>query len=87
MLASKVAEAERAEGGDGIEGEALLQWYLEQKEDELQGEEDYNRELVLAKKVLRKMVRVCIPCRPLSLRNKMLTSSRTMCSWRFAARV
>jgi DNA replication licensing factor MCM6 len=66
MLASKVAEAERAEGGDGIEGEALLQWYLEQKEDELQGEEDYNRELVLAKKVLRKMVRVCIPCRPLS---------------------
>jgi DNA replication licensing factor MCM6 len=86
MLASKVAEAERAEGGDGIEGEALLQWYLEQKEDELQGEEDYNREMVLARKVLRKMVRVCIRCQSLSLRGKVLTSSRTMCSWLFVAR-
>jgi DNA replication licensing factor MCM6 len=86
MLASKVAEAERAEGGDGIEGETLLQWYLEQKEDELQGEEDYNKEMVLARKVLRKMVRVCIRCQSLSLRGKVLTSSRTMCSWLFVAR-
>lgn len=45
--------------GDGIAGEALIQWYLEQMEDELQGEEDYHKEQALAKMVLKKMVKVC----------------------------
>ncbi|KAK4125440.1 MCM-domain-containing protein [Parathielavia appendiculata] len=57
MLVQKVVEEERGEGGDGIEGEALLTWYLEQKEEELQSEEDYNHERALAKKVLRKLVK------------------------------
>ncbi|KAK4099309.1 MCM-domain-containing protein [Parathielavia hyrcaniae] len=57
MLVQKVVEEERGEGGDGIEGEALLTWFLEQKEEELQSEEDYNTEKALAKKVLRKLVK------------------------------
>jgi DNA replication licensing factor MCM6 len=57
MFVQRIADDE-AGNGEGIEGEALVQWYLEQKEDELQGEEDYNRELALAKLVLKKMVKV-----------------------------
>ncbi|KAI7786243.1 minichromosome maintenance protein 6 [Diaporthe eres] len=56
MIVQRIADDE-AGSGEGIEGEALIQWYLEQKEDELQGEEDYNREHALAKMVLKKMVK------------------------------
>ncbi|EOO03825.1 putative dna replication licensing factor mcm6 protein [Phaeoacremonium minimum UCRPA7] len=52
----RVADDE-AGSGEGVDGEALTQWYLEQKEDELQGEEDYHHELALAKMVLKKMVK------------------------------
>ncbi|KAI8160231.1 DNA replication licensing factor mcm6 [Colletotrichum sp. SAR 10_70] len=45
------------EGGEGVEGEQLVEWYLEQKEDELQGEEDYHQEKTLANMVLKKMVK------------------------------
>jgi len=61
MVVSHIAEDESTGGGEGIEGEVLIQWYLEQKEDELQGEEDYNNEMALAKKVLKKMVKVSFP--------------------------
>ncbi|KAK4180866.1 putative DNA replication licensing factor mcm6 [Triangularia setosa] len=57
MLVNKVAEEEGSGSGDGTEGEELVQWYLEQKEEELTGEEEYERELALAKKVLKKMVK------------------------------
>ncbi|GAB1316740.1 MCM DNA helicase complex subunit mcm6 [Madurella fahalii] len=57
MLVSRVAEDESSGSGEGINGDALVQWYLEQKEDELQSEEDYNIEMALAKKVLKKMVK------------------------------
>lgn len=57
LLVSKVAEEETSGSGEGIEGEELVQWYLEQKEEELTGEEDYEQELALAKKVLKKMVK------------------------------
>ncbi|KAH7322954.1 MCM2/3/5 family-domain-containing protein [Stachybotrys elegans] len=43
--------------GDGVEGETLVNWYLEQKEDEMDGEEDYHREKGLAAVVLKKMVK------------------------------
>ncbi|CAI4213010.1 unnamed protein product [Parascedosporium putredinis] len=43
--------------GEGVEGDTLIQWYLEQKEDELDGEDAYNRELALARMVLKKMVK------------------------------
>jgi DNA replication licensing factor MCM6 len=58
MLVTHISEEESAGSAEGIEGEALVQWYLEQKEDELQDEDDYNNELALAKKVLKKMVKV-----------------------------
>lgn len=57
MIVQRIADDE-AGSGEGIEGEALIQWYLEQKEDELRGEEDYNQEHALAKMVLKKMVKV-----------------------------
>ncbi|KAL2145659.1 hypothetical protein VTI28DRAFT_6534 [Corynascus sepedonium] len=57
LLVSKVAEDETSGSGEGLEGDALIQWYLEQKEEELQSEEDYNNEMALAKKVLKKMVK------------------------------
>ncbi|KAK3940130.1 MCM2/3/5 family-domain-containing protein [Diplogelasinospora grovesii] len=57
MVVSKIAEDETSGSGEGIEGDALVEWYLEQKEDELQGEEDYNNEMALARKVLKKMVK------------------------------
>lgn len=56
-IVTRVANDE-AGTGEGIDGEALIQWYLEQKEDELQGEEDYHKEHALAKMVLKKMVKV-----------------------------
>lgn len=43
--------------GDGVQGEALLTWYLEQMEAELAGEDDYHAERALAAMVLKKMVR------------------------------
>jgi DNA replication licensing factor MCM6 len=45
--------------GDGVNGETLVNWYLEQKEAEMEGEEDYHREKALAAMVLKKMVKVC----------------------------
>ena len=57
MIVQRIADDE-AGSGEGIEGEALIQWYLEQKEEELQGEEDYRKEHALAKMVLKKMVKV-----------------------------
>lgn len=60
LFVSKVVEEEIFGSGEGIEGEEFVQWYLEQKEEELIGEEDYEQELVLVKKVFKKMVKVCI---------------------------
>lgn len=64
LIVTRVANDE-AGSGEGIEGETLIQWYLEQLEDGLQGEEDYHKEHALAKMVLKKMVKVCSkPPRP-----------------------
>ncbi|KAI1857321.1 uncharacterized protein JN550_013301 [Neoarthrinium moseri] len=57
LFVSRVNENESAGEGEGVEAEDLLQWYLEQKEEELEGEEDYHRELALSKMVLKKMVK------------------------------
>lgn len=45
---------------DGVEQEDLLIWYLEQKEEELTSQEDINAQRSLAKKILRRMVKVSI---------------------------
>jgi DNA replication licensing factor MCM6 len=57
LFVQRVNEDE-AGTGEGVEDETLIQWYLEQKEDEIDGEEDYERELTLAKMVLKKTVQV-----------------------------
>jgi DNA replication licensing factor MCM6 len=44
---------------DGVEEEDLLIWYLEQKESELETQEDLEKERELAKKVLKKVCKVC----------------------------
>jgi DNA replication licensing factor MCM6 len=46
---------------DGVEESELLQWYLEQRENEIETQEDLMLEKTLAKKVLKRMVKVCIP--------------------------
>jgi DNA replication licensing factor MCM6 len=43
---------------DGVEEEELLVWYLEQREQEIETQEDLEAERDLAKKVLRRMVKV-----------------------------
>jgi DNA replication licensing factor MCM6 len=58
LMVSRVNDDESSGSGDGVDGEELVQWYLEQKEDELDSEEDYHHEMSLAKMVLKKMVKV-----------------------------
>lgn len=59
MIVQRISEDESADG-DGVEEADLLTWYLEQKESELNSEEDYTTEKSLAKKVLKRMVKVCL---------------------------
>ncbi|OHE94048.1 MCM2/3/5 family protein [Colletotrichum orchidophilum] len=56
LIVEHVNEAE-AENGEGVEGEALVEWYLEQKESELNSVEEHDSEKALAKKVLKRMVK------------------------------
>jgi DNA replication licensing factor MCM6 len=51
---------DQAATDDGVEEEDLLIWYLEQKEGELETQEDLERERELARKVLRKVCKVCV---------------------------
>lgn len=53
---------------DGVEEEDLLVWYLEQKEDELESQEDMENERLLAQKVLKRMVRVSLRSRTYLIR-------------------
>ena len=46
--------------GEGVEEHDLVVWYLEQKEDELNTEEEVEAERILVGKVLQRMVKVCI---------------------------
>ncbi|TVY25480.1 DNA replication licensing factor [Lachnellula hyalina] len=56
LLVQRVNEDEMSQG-EGVDGEKLVQWYLEQKEDELAGEEDYHAEMALVKKIIKRMVK------------------------------
>ncbi|KAH0536032.1 MCM DNA helicase complex subunit mcm6 [Glutinoglossum americanum] len=55
-LVSRV-NADEITSGSGVEGEDLILWYLEQKEDEIATEEDLERERELVRKVIRRMVK------------------------------
>ncbi|PMD36154.1 MCM-domain-containing protein [Hyaloscypha variabilis F] len=56
LLVQRVNEDELS-SGEGVDGETLVEWYLEQKEDELNGEEDYHAEKTLTKKIIKRMVK------------------------------
>lgn len=58
LLVRKV-NSEETSTGEGVEGEELVVWYLEQKEDEFESQEDVEGERELVGKVLRRMVKVC----------------------------
>jgi len=59
LLVRRVNEDEMTTG-EGVEHEELVIWYLEQKEDELNSQEELEAERELVKKVLKRMVKVCI---------------------------
>ncbi|KAF4584228.1 putative replication licensing factor [Ophiocordyceps camponoti-floridani] len=48
---------DESSSGDGLSQDTLLEWYLEQREDELASEESYHQERALAVLVLKKMVK------------------------------
>ncbi|OAL54356.1 MCM-domain-containing protein [Pyrenochaeta sp. DS3sAY3a] len=56
MFVKRVNE-DQEETQDGVEEEELLIWYLEQKENDLETQEDLEKERALAKKVLKKVVK------------------------------
>ncbi|KAK5165535.1 MCM DNA helicase complex subunit mcm6 [Saxophila tyrrhenica] len=56
MLLQRVNDDQGA-AEDGVEENDLLVWYLEQKEDELESQEDMEAQRGLAKKVLKRMVK------------------------------
>ena len=61
LLVQRVNESEMGtdeETPEGVEGEKLIEWYLEQKEDELNGEEDYHSEKELCRKIIKRMAKV-----------------------------
>lgn len=45
--------------GQGVEEEELTTWYLEQREEEINDEQELEEEKVLVKKVIKRMVKVC----------------------------
>ena len=51
--------ADEHSSGEGVEREDLVVWYLEQKEDELDTQDQLEQERELVGKVLRRMVKVC----------------------------
>ncbi|KAG9238501.1 MCM2/3/5 family-domain-containing protein [Amylocarpus encephaloides] len=56
LLVQRVNEDEMT-SGEGVDSKKLVEWYLEQKEGELQGEDDYHAEMALTKKIIKRMVK------------------------------
>lgn len=65
LLVRRVNDDEQATG-EGVEHEDLVVWYLEQKEEEIETEQQMNEERNLVEKVLRRMVKVRISLSRLS---------------------
>ena len=61
MLARRINEDEQSTG-QGVEGEDLTVWYLEQMEDEMKTPEELDAERELVRKVVKRMVKVCLFC-------------------------
>lgn len=60
MFVQRISDDEMG-SGDGVDGEDLISWYLEQQEGELDGEDSYHAEKALAAMILKKMVKVNAP--------------------------
>ena len=87
MLVRKVNEVDTAEG-TGIDGEELINWYLEEMEGEMDNEEEYHNEKALVKKVIKRMMKVSFGTHTHILEKHILTSLiRTISSWPSAATV
>lgn len=56
LLVKKVADDEST-GGEGLTADELVQWYLTQREDDIESEQEYYSERKLAFKVLRRLVK------------------------------
>lgn len=56
LLVKRVSDDDN-QGGEGLTKEEIVDWYLTQKEDDIQSEQEYRTERVLAFKVLRRLVR------------------------------
>lgn len=57
LIIRRLDEDERA-GGQGIERDELVMWYLEQVEDEIATEEQHHEEAQLVRKVLKRLKKV-----------------------------
>lgn len=55
-LVRKIHEEEKS-NDEGMDGEALIEWYLESIEDELAGEEAYHEEKALVRKVIKRLIK------------------------------
>ncbi|KAK2593496.1 MCM DNA helicase complex subunit mcm6 [Conoideocrella luteorostrata] len=56
LIVQRISDDESG-SGDGVEGEELINWYLEQNEEDLEGEDSYHSEKALATMILKKMVK------------------------------
>jgi DNA replication licensing factor MCM6 len=59
VMVARIKETETVDG-EGLQGEELIKFYLEQIEEEMDSEEDYHNEMQLASKVLRRMIKVSV---------------------------
>ncbi|VDB89664.1 Bgt-4844 [Blumeria graminis f. sp. tritici] len=84
LLVQKINE-EEMNSGEGVEGDKLIEWFLEQKENELAGEDDYHAEMSLTKKIMKRMVKVFIPSFPAKFSTN--DSCRKTFSWPFEDKV
>lgn len=57
LLVQRINEDEMG-SGEGVPEDTLVEWYLEQLEDDLDTEQDYNAEKALVEKILKKMIKV-----------------------------
>lgn len=71
LLVRRVNEDEMTQG-EGVEQEELVVWYLEQKEDELNTQEELETERDLVRKVLKRLVKVCFVYSSVVLSNSTL---------------
>lgn len=77
MIVKRVNQDEK-EAGEGVEEGDLTIWYLEQKEEELDSQEDVEREQDLVRKVVKRMVKVCLFI-SLTISSKWFPSDMEVC--------